>query len=183
MGKVILGMTMSLDGFIQDQEGSTSHLYADLEGIDFKELFAESMRTTGAVIMGRRSYEMGNGDFTGYEYQVPLYVVTHEVPEQAAKGENENLKFVFVTDGVESAVEKAKAAAGDKDVTVVGGADIIQQLLNAKLGDELQIDIVAVLLGNGLRLFDHIENAPVELEQIQVDKMPRRTSFRYRIVR
>jgi dihydrofolate reductase len=183
MGKVILGMAMSLDGFIHDKEGSVSRLYADLEGIDFKELFAESIRDTGAVIMGRRSYEMANGDFTDYEYQVPLHIVTHEVPEQVFKGENENLKFVFVTDGVKSAVEKAKAAAGDKDVTVVGGADLIQQLLNAGLGDELHLDIIAVLLGDGLHLFEHLQNTPVQLEQIKVDIMPKRTSFRYRIVK
>jgi dihydrofolate reductase len=183
MGKIILGMTISLDGFVNDQDGSVGRLYADLQGVDYSEQFQEAIQATGAVIMGRRSYEMGDGDFTGYEFQVPLHVVTHQVPEQVAKGENKNMKFVFVTDGVESAVSQAKRAAGDKDVTVVGGADIIQQILNAGLADELHIDIIPVLLGDGLRLFDHIENAPVELEQIQVDKKPKRTSFRYRIVK
>lgn len=183
MGQVILGMSVSLDGFIHDRDGSVSRLYADLQEIDYKEQFQDAIRMTGAVIMGRRSYEMGNGDFTGYEFQTPIFVVTHQPPEQVAKGENENLKFHFVTDGVERAVSQAKAAAGDKDVTVIGGAETIQQILNAGLGDELHIDIVPVLLGEGLRLFDHLRNAPVALEQIQVNTMPKRTSIRYRIVK
>jgi dihydrofolate reductase len=183
MGKVVLGLGMSLDGFIQDRDGSTERLYTDLEGVDFKEQFADSIRETGAVIMGKHTYEMFNGDITGYEYQVPLHIVTHEVPEPIAIGENETMKLVFVTDGVESAVEKAKAAAGDKNITVVGGADLMQQLLNAGLADELELDLVAVLLGDGLRLFDHLKNTPIQLEQMKVDQKPKRTTLRYRIVK
>lgn len=168
MGKVILGTVMSLDGFMNDKDGGTSRLYRDFGALADNEAVLEAMRTTGAVIMGRRSYEMGNGDFTGYEFQTPIFVVTHNPPATPAKGENEYLKFHFVTDGVESAVRQAKAAAGDKDVTVVGGADIGQQLLKAKLVDELHIDVAAVLLGGGLRFFDHLDGTPIELEAQQV---------------
>ena len=85
MGQVILGMSVSLDGFIHDKDGSVNRLYADLQEIDYKEQFQDAIRMSGAVIMGRRSYEMGNGDFTGYEFQTPIFVVTHQPPQQVAK--------------------------------------------------------------------------------------------------
>src|SRR3712207_4949960 len=115
MGKVVLGMTISLDGFVNDRNGSVERLYPDLAALRETEILQEAMRTTGAVVMGRRSYDMGQGDFTGYEFQVPIFVLTHHVPEKPAKGENEYLKFHFVTDGVVSAIEKAKVAAGERD--------------------------------------------------------------------
>jgi dihydrofolate reductase len=183
MGKVIVGMLMSLDGFVNDKNGSVRRLYPDMETLDNTDAIQEAMRTTGAVVMGRRSYDMGNGDFTGYEFQVPLFVVTHHPPEQVAKGENENLKFVFVTDGVESAVTQAKVAAGDKDVTVVGGADIIQQLFRAGLVDELHFEIMPILLCEGLRLFENLGSEPIELEQLHVEKFLNGTSLRYRVVK
>src|SRR2546422_5136247 len=127
MGHVIIGATLSLDGFMNDRHGEVSRLYPDLAALRRTEMLQEEIRTTGAVVMGRHAYDMAEGDFTDYEYQVPIFVVTHEVPEKAAKGENERLTFTFVTDGIESAIEKAKAASlrsgGDKDVTVIGGAN------------------------------------------------------------
>ncbi|MDQ3005335.1 MAG: dihydrofolate reductase, partial [Chloroflexota bacterium] len=130
MGKVILGLTMSLDGFVNDRNGDVGRLYPDFEALRETEVLQEAIRKTGAVVMGRHAYDMANGDFTGYEFQVPIFVLTHHVPEQVAKGENQNFKFNFIIDGIESAIEKARAAAGEKDVTVVGGADIFQQCLN-----------------------------------------------------
>jgi dihydrofolate reductase len=127
MGKVILGTTMSLDGFINDRNGSVSRLYPDLAALRKTEMLQESIKTTGAVVMGRRAYDMAEGDFTDYEFQVPIFVLTHDAPEKAAKGENERLTFTFVTGGIESAIEKAKVAAGDKYVTVIGGANTAQQ--------------------------------------------------------
>lgn len=183
MGKVILGMTISLDGFVNDKDGSVSRLYPDMAAFSATEEMLEEMRMTGAVVMGRHSYDMGNGDFTGYEFQVPLFVVTHHIPEQAAKGENENLKFVFVTDGVESAIAQAKTTAGDKNVTIVGGADIFQQTLRAGLADELHIDIAPVLLGAGLRLFENLDSEPIELEQILVGKFMRGAQLKYRLLK
>jgi dihydrofolate reductase len=185
MGKVILGMTMSLDGYINDREGSVSRLYPDLEALRESEELQESIRTTGAVVMGRHAYDMGDGDFTGYEFQTPIFVLTHHVPASAAKGENEQLTFTFVTDGIKRAVEQAKAAAGDKDVVVLGGAATFQQCLEAGLADELHIDIMPVLLGGGLRLFDHLASAPIELQAISVANVSPEgpISFRFHTVK
>jgi dihydrofolate reductase len=182
MAKVIGGMAMSLDGFVNDRDGSVERLYADFEALRESEVMQQSMATTGAVIMGRRSYEMGQGDYTGYEYQVPIFVVTHEAPNTVAKGENDQLSFTFVTDGVESAVAQARAAAGDRNVTVVGGADTVQQLLRAGLLDELEVSIVPVLLGEGLRLFEHLGET-IELEQKGIIETPGRIDLTYRVVK
>lgn len=183
MGKVILGMTMSLDGFVNDRNGDVGLLYPDLEALRQTEVLQEAIRTTGAVVMGRHAYDMANGDFTGYEFQVPIFVLTHQPPAKVAKGENENFKFNFITDGIESAIEKARIAAAQKDVTVIGGADIFQQCLNHGLVDELQIDIAPVLLGEGLRLFEHINAEAVELENMDVRESAGLTHLRYRVVK
>jgi dihydrofolate reductase len=182
--KVIGGMAMSLDGFVNDGNGSVARLYPDMEAMHETEVLQEAMKNTGAVLMGRHTYDMANGDFTGYEFQVPIFVVTHHVPEQVAKGENENLHFTFVTDGLESAVRQAKGAAGEnKVVTVVGGASILQQLMKAGLLDELQVDIAPVLLGEGLRLFEHLAAQQIELEKIKVTDSSFTTAFHFRIVK
>ena len=126
--------------------------------------------------------DMAQGDLTGYEYQVPIFVLTHQAPEKAAKGENERLAFTFVTDGIESAIEKARAAAGDKDVTVIGGANTAQQIIRAGLADELHIGIVPVLFGEGLRFFDNLGAEQTELERIRVLESPTRTDILFRVV-
>lgn len=183
MAKVLLGMTTSLDGFVQDRHGSVDRLYPDLAALRQTEALQELIRTTGAVVMGRRAYDMAAGDFTGYEFQVPIFVLTHHAPERVAKGENERLKFTFVTDGIESAIEKAKAAAGDKYVSVIGGASTAQQCLNAGLVDELQVDVRPVLLGAGRRLFEHLDAERIELERIRVTESPTTTDLRFRVVK
>lgn len=183
MGTVRGGMTMSLDGFVNDRNGDVSSLYPDLEELRETEMLQEIMRSTGAVVMGRRSYDMGEGDFTGYEFQVPIFVVTHEAPEVVAKGANERLTFTFVTDGIDSAVERAKAAAGDKDVCVIGGASTIQQCIRAGLLDEIQIDVMPLLLGEGLRLFEHIGAQQIQLEKIEVIESAARIDLRFRVVK
>jgi dihydrofolate reductase len=133
--------------------------------------------------MGRRAYDMAQGDFTGYEFQVPIFVLTHNAPETVAKGENERLRFTFVTDGTEHAIAQTRAAAGDKDVTVIGGAQTVQQCLQAGLVDELQIDLVSILLGGGLRLFERPGSEPLELERIRVIEYPFFTHLRFRVLR
>ena len=183
MGKVLLGMAMSLDGFVNDRNGDVGRLYPDLEALRKTEMLREVIKTTGAVVMGRRAYDMAEGDFTGYEFQVPIFVLSHDVPEKVAKGENERLSFTFVTDGIESAIEKAKAAAGDKYVTVIGGANTAQQCIQAGLLDEIQIGIVPVLLGEGLRLFEHIGAEQIELESTRVIESPGVTHLRFRVVK
>ena len=138
---------------------------------------------TGAVVMGRRAYDMAQGDLTGYEYQVPIFVLTHRVPAKGPKGENEQLTVTFVSDGIESAIAKAKAAAGEKQVTVVGGAQTAQQCLRAGLVDEIHMGIVPVFLGEGLRFFEPGSVEQLELEQIRVFESPTRTDLWFRVVR
>jgi dihydrofolate reductase len=183
MAKVIVGTTMSLDGFMNDRQGSLGPLYPSLEDLRKTEMLQESMRSTGAVVMGRHAYDLAQGDFTGYEYQVPIFVVTHQPPQTVTKGQNENLTITFVTDGIESAIEKAKAAAGDKDVTIVGGASTAQQIINARLFDEIQIGIIPLLLGGGLRFFDNAMFENIELEEIGVLQSPSRIDLRFRVVK
>jgi dihydrofolate reductase len=184
MGKVLAGITMSLDGFINDCNGDVSQLYSDFATLRETEVLQEAIIKTGAVVMGRRAYDMAEGDFTGYEFQAPIFVLTHHVPEKAPKGENERLSFTFVTEGIESAIEKAKTAAGDKDVTVIGGADIVQQCLRAGLVEELQIDIMPLLLGEGLRFFEHLAASQIQLERIKVIELPAgRTELCFRVIK
>jgi dihydrofolate reductase len=183
MGKIVVGTTMSLDGFVNDRNGDVSRLYPDLGELRKTEMLQESIRTTGAVVMGRHAYDMAAGDFTGYEYQVPIFVLTHGAPAKAATGENERLTFTFVHDGIESAIEQAKAAAGEKNVSVIGGADTAQQCIRAGLVDEIEIGIVPVLLGEGLRFFEPMGRELIELESISVIESPGRIDLRFRVVK
>jgi dihydrofolate reductase len=185
MAKVILGATMSLDGFINDRLGSVAALYPDLDLWRDTEPGRESIQNTGAVVMGRNSFAMAEdpdsiaGD---YEYQVPIFVLTHEAPKQHPK-ENDRLTFTFVTDGIESAVALAKAAAGDKDVNIIGAASTAHQCLKAGIADELHIDIMPILLCSGLRLFEDMDMESIRLERMKVVELPSgRTHMRFRIV-
>lgn len=183
MGNVIVGATMSLDWFMNDRNGDISRLYPDFEELGRTEMLQEEIRMTGAVVMGRRSYDMAEGDLTGYEYQVPIFVLTHHIPARGPEGENDKLTVTFVTDGIESAIEKARTAAGDKQVTVVGGAKTAQQCLRAGLVDEIHIGVVPVLFGEGLRFFDSLVNEQMKLERIRVFESPTRTDLWFRVVR
>ena len=183
MPKVIVGAALSVDGFVADRNGDVSRLYPDLDALRKTDVLQESIRRTGAVLMGRHAYDMANGDFTGYEYQVPIFVLTHHVPHQAAKGENGQLSFTFVGDGIERALKLAKTAAGDRDVTVVGGANTTQQCIRLGLFDELHLDLVPVLLVEGLRLFDHLGGKPIDLARIRVNESPLYTHLRFRAVK
>lgn len=186
MGKVLVGMTMSLDGFINDRNGSAESLSPDFEALLASATFKQMTEDTGAVIMGRHTYEMAdpfmwvNDD---YEFQVPLFILTHTPPEKYPKG-NDKLSVTFVTDGVKSAIAQAKAAAGDKMVQVIGGADTIQQCLNSGLCDELEIDVMPILLGQGLRLFENIDTDKITLERIKVEEItPSRTSITFKVTK
>jgi len=132
--------------------------------------------------MGRRSYDLGDqfDGFVSIPYKVPHFVLSHTVPEKPTKGET---AFTFVTDGPESALTQAKAAAGDKNVVVGGGAHTAQQFISAESIDELQIHLVPVLLGEGLRLFDYIGGKPVKLEKTSVVDAPDVTHLTFRVVK
>src|SRR5712691_7172014 len=117
MAKVIVGMTTSLDGFVADQTGSVARLYPDLAALRGTAYMNALIEEAGAVLMGKRTFEMGDPDWYvgNYEFQVPIFVLTHRPPRVAPK-QDEHLTFTFVTDGVESAIAQARAAARDKAV-------------------------------------------------------------------
>jgi len=174
MSKVIAIMSMSLDGFVADPDDGVAEVFdwyfnsGDVEintgGSDpmtFKVSgpSAEHIRTLtsglGAVLTGRRTFDKAEG-WGGNHGWGPAFVLTHHVPDGWPRPDS---TVNFVTDGVESAVSRAKAAAEGKNVGV-HGADTIRQLLNAGLLDEISVDVAAVLLGSGVRLFDRLEGAP-----------------------
>ena len=177
MSKVVAIMSMSLDDFVADRSDGMGEVFdwyfnsGDVEiqtgGADpmtFKVSApsAEHWRSLtsglGAVLTGRRTFEVAQG-WGGNHAWGPAFVLAHHIP---AGWPRPNSSVHFVTDGVESAVKQAKAAAGGKAVAV-HGADTIQQLLNAGLIDEINVDIAAVLLGSGVRLFDHLAGTPAVL--------------------
>jgi dihydrofolate reductase len=183
MTRVIAGMTMSLDGFVADREGGIEALYADFDVLRDSACMEEMIAETGAVLMGRRTFDMaGDPDSyaADYEFQTPNFVVTHRPPARHPK-ENDRLTITFVTDGVEPAVARAVVAAGDRAVTVVGGIDVIGQLLRAGLVDELSIDIMPVFLGAGRRLFDDPELEGIDLALTGMERLGQRVCLRYQV--
>jgi dihydrofolate reductase len=183
MGRVIAGMTSSLDGFVADAEGKVDRLYADMAELRRAPSLEATIAATGAVLMGRRTFEMGDPDsYVGnYEFQVPIFVLTTHLPTRPPR-QDERLTFTFVGDGIAAAVSQAQAAAGTRDVQVVGGASVIQQLLRVSLVDELHLDVMPVLLGGGLRLLENLDPDRVRLETLGVDTVGQRTSLRFRVV-
>jgi dihydrofolate reductase len=193
MGKVIFDTSMSLDGFmaaanVRPEEpmgdgGERLHDWA-MGGDDRgSELLAGAVATLGAVVAGRRTYDLslpwwGAGGPTGPARR-PVFVVTHAAPAESPDGG----VYSFVTDGVERAVERAKAAAGDRDVAVMGGASIGQQCIRAGLVDEIQVHLVPVLFGGGIRMFEHLGDGHLPLEATEVVQSASATHLRFRIVR
>jgi dihydrofolate reductase len=212
MAKVIVALSMSLDGYIAGpNDGGEQPLgeggmrlfdwYSDgdtpirryeeaaARGVPvppFKlsrasaDVFNELVEGDGAAVTGRRTYDIagawdGNGPLPG----IPTFVVTHTVPDDVPRGES---VYTFVTDGVESAIAQAKAVAGDGYVSLMGSA-VPQQCLRLGLLDEIQIHLVPVLLGGGVRLFDHLGAGAVDLELLRVVDAPGVTHLRYRVVR
>ncbi len=184
MPKVIVGMTISLDGFVADQHGSAGRLYPDLVALRDTAYMKDAIEQTGAVLMGKRTFEMAEPDsYVGnYEFQVPIFVLTHHPPKVAPQ-QDELLTFTFVTDGLKSAVAQARAVARDKAVQVVGGVNVAQQLLGAGLVDELHVDVMPVFLGSGLRAFESSSLGSVRLEKISLQEVGARTSLRFRVKR
>jgi len=177
MSKVIAIMSMSLDGYVADRNGGLAEVMgwytssgdteiqtggsgpmtlrmSEASARHFRDLTSE----LGSVLTGRRTFETADG-WGGNHAWGPAFVLTHRVP---AGWPRPNSTVSFVTDGIESAVQQAKVAAAGKSVGV-HGADTIQQMLNAGLLDEIHVDIAAVLLGSGVRLFDHLAATPAFL--------------------
>jgi dihydrofolate reductase len=204
MGKVRTGHSTSLDGFIAGPNDSPEAPMGDggarllawysggeteyrLPGTEmvFKvspqsaELLRETRRTTGALVTGRRTFDLTNGWGGRHPLDVPVFVLTHTVPQEWV---SEGSPFTFVADGLESAVEQAKAVAGEKDVGVIG-ASLVQQCIRAGLLDEVHLDLVPVLLGGGVRLFDHLGAGPIELESTRVVEGAGVTHLTFRVVK
>ncbi|MET8487598.1 dihydrofolate reductase family protein [Streptomyces tendae] len=146
------------------------------------ELMREWFDATGAVVMGRTMYDTGE-EFWGDDppFRTPVFVLTHRPrPTLVKEG---GTTFTFVTDGIHSALEQARAAAGDRNVDIGGGADTVRQYLAAGLVDELQLHVVPTLLGGGLRLFEGPWGRRRDLEQVRVVETPLATHLKYRFVK
>ena len=202
MGKVTVDISMSLDGFIagpNDRPGNgmgdggerlhewvydlaswrEPHGLSGGQHNRDSEILEEASKNVGAIVLGRRMFDNAEGWGDEPPFHMPVFVLTHEAREKLVK--EGGTTFTFVTDGIESALAQATAAAGDKDVAVGGGANTIQQYLRAGLLDEIQIHLVRVLLGDGIRLFEHLGTEPIELEGTRVIDSPGVTHLRYRL--
>jgi dihydrofolate reductase len=146
------------------------------------EELRERFAPTGAVVMGRRMFDEGEGPWgDNPPYHMPVFVVTHQARDTLVK--EGGTTFTFVTDGIESALQQAKAAAGDKNVNISGGAGTVQQFIRAGLLDELEIHLAPLLFGEGIRLFERMGPEPIELENIRVVASPEVTHLRFRVVK
>ena len=204
MGKVAVGLTMSLDGFIAGPNdgperplgeggerlfewysGGDTEYEMPGTGMVFRispqsvELLREVNERMGAFVTGRRTFDIANGWGGSPPLGVPSFVVTHTVPQEWVY---EGSPFTFVTDGVESAIQQARAVAGGKTVAV-GAASLAQQCLKLGLLDEIQIHLVPVLLGEGVRLFDHLGGEPIELESTRVIETAGVTHLTFRVLK
>jgi dihydrofolate reductase len=216
MSKLTLDISMSLDGFIAGPNqtldeplgkgGEQLHEWAfaaksfreshGLSGGETNvdsEVIEESLRNSGATVMGRRMFSGGEGPWEddpnadawwGEEppFHHSVFILSHHAREPVTK--RGGTTFTFVADGIESALEQARAAAGDKDVAVGGGANVAQQYLKAGLLNQLQIHLVPVLLGDGVRLFEnHLGSQRRELECTRTIESPAVTHLSYRVVK
>ncbi len=186
MGKVMFGLSVSLDGFIADKNDDPSLVFAWMGSAmeQFHEVVGDALNENGAVIMGRRSFDQidsENGwvfpDGTAPDW--PVIVLQSHARASVKKGKTQ---FHFVTDGIESAIKKAQELAGEKNVAL-HGASSLQQALQAGLLDEFHMAIAYVLLGEGVRLFDHLGSEPIHLEHIRTLETPGATHFSFRVVK
>jgi len=205
MGKVVAEITMSLDGFITGpNDGPGSGLgdggeclhnwvmggpwhYDDerrrFDPLDIdRQVLEQTMASTGAGIIGRRMFDVtgGWGGNPPGGRNAKYFVLTHSVPNEWAGPDS---PFTFVTDGIQSALTKAREVAGEKDVGIGGGANIIQQYLAAGLVDELRLHVAPVLLGAGRRLFDNLGNQTIALDRTSVIGSPYATHMIFTVHR
>jgi len=189
MGKVVADQSVSLDGFSAGtnvrvgnplgDRGERLHAWYPEGGDQVRD---ELFGAAGAMVMGRTMFEVGVepwGDDP--DFHMPVFVVTHDAREPLLK--QGATTYFFVTDGIEGALARAKAAAGDKDVAVMGGANVIQQFMNAGLLDELRIHLAHVLLGDGTRFFNAMNAEQVELECTRLIESPGATHLTFRLAK
>jgi dihydrofolate reductase len=174
MAKVIIHTTMTLDGFMARPNDEIDWAFKYSADAMTQEIMAE----IGAVVMGNSGYITEDSLPYGGDVKVPQFVVTHKPRDPLTIG---GLTFTFV-DSLEHAVALARAAAGEKSVTLLG-ASIDQQCLNAGLVDEIMIHLAPVLIGAGKRLFDHLRAGDIELERIELVASGGITSLRFRVIK
>lgn len=204
MGKVTADISVSLDGFITGpndgvklglgEGGERLHewlfdlaSWRDRHGLEGgqknedADVLDEAFRNVGAVVMGRRMFDIAEGPWgDNPPFHMPVFVLTHRARDTIVK--EGGTTFTFVTDGIESALRQAKSAAEGKDVSVAGGANAIQQFIGAGLLDEIQVHLVPILLGDGVRLFDRLD-PDTEMETTRVIHSPGVTHLRFRVVK
>jgi dihydrofolate reductase len=202
MGKVVFDISMSLDGYVAGPNDGPDnglgeggeHLHEwvyelaswrEPHGLEGGETNAssevmEEMSSSGAVLVGKRMFDNAHGWGDEPPFHKPVFVLTHTAREPLTKSDT---TFTFVTDGIESAVERAKAAAGAKNVGIGGGASTIQQALKAGLVDEARLTVSPILLGGGVRLFEDVGPDDGEFELMRVIEGPKATHLKYRVVR
>lgn len=196
MATVVANMSMSLDGFIADPQDGVEHLFGwygngtvETPTADPRWSFRTSQASAdrlrqglagiGALVGGRRLFDLTQGWGGSHPMGVPVFVVTHSVP---GDWDHPEAPFTFVTDGVESAVAQAKQAAGEKSVAVAS-ASVAAQCLDAGLLDQVDIDLVPVILGSGIPFFAGLANAPVAFENPEVIQGDGVTHLSYRVRR
>lgn len=193
MSKVTSDISMSLDGFITDPTASVG---TPLEGNDPGRLHnwmfdartevdagiaGERYASTGAVLLGKRMFDAGFEPWGDPPpFGMPVFVVTHEEREPLPMQGGTTYNFVT---GIEAALAQARAAAGDKNVGIWGGANIIRQYLKAGLIDEMEIHLVPILLGSGVRLFEDLTSESFDLRGIRCIETPAATHLRFEVVR
>lgn len=191
MALVVSDMSISLDGYVTGPNDSRENPFGDGAEVLHDWIFAAAsdedravvqavLDSVGAIVMGRRSFDKNEGDGgwgdAGPLGEIPCFVVTHRTPTVSHPP-----VFKFVTDGVVSAIEQAKTAAGDKVVTL-HGASIMQQALPLGLVDEIHVHVVPVLLGGGTPLFGALD-ASIRLQRTQARATPAATHLAYRVLR
>jgi dihydrofolate reductase len=184
MGKITTGFSMSLDGFVAGPNDGPDNSLGDGGDRLFTWYFSgdtivevplgegnmkmsreggdmvkEAARTAGVLVTARRTFDIAHAWGGRHPMDVPIVVLTHRIPSEWVK---DGSPFTFVTDGIESTIQKAREIAGDKDV-VIGAPSVVKQALNAGLLDVIHIDLVPLLLGSGIRLFDALQIDPVDL--------------------
>ena len=192
MTMVRFEISMSLDGFVAGPNATLEDPLGEggATGPD-DDLLQESVDRTGATVMGRKMFSGGEGPWEhdpnagGWwgddpPFRKPVFILTQYGREPVVH--RNGTTFNFVTDGIEAALDQAKAAAGDRDVSIAGGANVIQQYLKAGLVDELDLHVIPLMLGDGVRLFDrHPGPEPLGLELTSVVDSPNVTHLRYRV--
>lgn len=189
MTKVIVEMTMSLDGYMAGPNVSKKHAMGEggdrlhewifaAKTEDDGKILDEMSKATGAVIIGKTMFNVGLQHWGDTPLPVPTFVIAHETMEDRPMKRG---TFTFVNNGIESALTQAKVVARSKNVLIMGGANIVQQYLKAGLVDELRVHIAPVLLCNGLRLFDNLGTNHIELERTALSGTPGVVHLKYRV--